>query len=313
MSIRALPGGDLPRAVRRPPRFHESPQEAARRIGLGIAYALRAKRIAGVPALLGFTAKRLLTGDRRLPQASEALDLPDGLCGLVSDLDPSTLVEAYGRGVYPFAHLGPLKWWSPRERMVLFFPELHIAKRLRRQIRNDGHSVTFDAAFETVVHACAKPRTGKVPLTWITPRIMAAYAELFQAGNAHSFEVWDKAGDLVGGGFGMAYGAMFTTESQFSWAPNTSKIGFTVLNWHLAHWGFVLNDGKQFTPTIDGMGFRAIPREEFVSLCLRHGRGPAGPGTWSVEADLATISTWRPEQTAAVADPREQAAAKRSA
>lgn len=313
MSIRALPGADLPRAAHRPPRFQETPQEAARRIGLGIAYALRAKRIAGVPALLGFTARRLLTGDRRLPQASEALDLPDGLCGLVSDLDTPTLIEAYARGVYPFAHLGPLKWWSPRERMVLFFPEFHIAKRLRRQIRNDGVTVTFDTAFETVVQACAKPRTGKVPLTWITPRIMAAYADAFEAGDAHSFEVWDKAGDLVGGGFGLAYGALFTTESQFSWAPNTSKIGFTVLNWHLARWGFVLNDGKQFTPTIDGMGFRAIPRAEFVALCDRHGRGPGRAGRWSVEADLATVSTWRPEEMSSAGAGPAESAVRRSA
>src|SRR3954462_15768340 len=73
---------------------------------------------------------------------------------------------------------------------------------------------------------------------------MAAYAEAFDAGHAHSFEVWNADGDLVGGGYGLAFGRMFSTESQFSFEPNTSKIGFTVLNWHLAHWGFVLNDGQ---------------------------------------------------------------------
>lgn len=127
---------------------------------------------------------------------------------------------------------------------------------------------------------------------------MAAYAEAFEAGDAHSFEVWSPSGDLVGGGFGVAYGRLFTTESQFSWAPNTSKIGFTVLNWHLARWGFVLNDGKQFTPTIDGMGFRPIPRAEFVALCDRHGRTPIRPGRWTPEADLATISAWKPADEA---------------
>ena len=52
-----------------------------------------------------------------------------------------------------------------------------------------------------------------------------------------SFEVWNERGDLVGGGYGVAVGGAFVTESQFSREPNTSKIGFTVLNWHLAHWG----------------------------------------------------------------------------
>ena len=168
--------------------------------------------------------------------------------------------------------------------------------------------MTFDTAFDDVIQACARPRSGKVPLTWITPRIMTAYAAAFASGDAHSFEVWDRTGELVGGGFGLAYGAMFTTESQFSWAPNTSKIGFAVLNWHLAHWGFVLNDGKQFTPTIDGMGFREIPRDDFVALCDRHGRSPAKSGRWAVEADLATVSTWRPEELNSAAEGQAQRA-----
>lgn len=283
---------DLPQDAR---AFRERPDETLRRWALGVAYALQPNRIRTVPPLLAFTAGRLLIGDRRLPAAPDARDACDGLCGLVGDLAPATLLEAYGRGLYPFCHIGPLKWWAPRERMVLFFPELHIAKRLRRQIRNGGYRVTFDRAFTDVIRACAKPRTGKAPLTWINPRIMAAYAEAFDAGHAHSFEVWNADGDLVGGGYGLAFGRMFSTESQFSFEPNTSKIGFTALNWHLAHWGFVLNDGKHFTPTIDGMGFRAISREAFTHLCQDHGRTPHRTGRWSAEADLATVSAWKPE------------------
>ena len=277
--------------------FRETWEETARRWTLGTAYALRPKRIRGVVPLLAFTAGKLATGNRTMPYASEALDQPDGLCGLVSDLEPSTLVEGYARGLFPFCHIGPMKWWAPRERMVLYFPELHIAKRLRRQIRNDGYRVTFDSDFEGVIRACAKPRSGKVPLTWITPRVMQAYMAAFAAGHAHSFEVWNEAGELVGGGFGLAFGRMFATESQFSRVPNTSKIGFTVLNWHLARWGFALNDGKFFTPTIDGMGFRAIPREAFTAMCASKGRVPGRVGRWSVETDLATVSNWKPGES----------------
>ena len=80
------------------------------------------------------------------------------------------------------------------------------------------------------------------------------------AGHAHSFEVWNEKGELAGGGYGVAVGNSFVTESQFSAEPNTSKIGFTVLNWHLAQWGFAFNDGKMLTPTTQDMGFREIPR-----------------------------------------------------
>ena len=93
------------------------------------------------------------------------------------------------------------------------------------------------------------------------------------------FEVWNERGELAGGGYGVAIGASFVTESQFSREPNTSKIGFTVLNWHLAHWGFAFNDGKLMTPTCRDMGFREIPRGEFLSRLAQAERRPgtAGP------------------------------------
>jgi leucyl/phenylalanyl-tRNA--protein transferase len=277
------------------PNFAETRAQTLRRWTLGVAYALRPNRVRSAPPLVALTARWLAAGRRPLPSAADAHDGCNGLCGLVHDLSPGTLLEAYARGLYPFCHLGPLKWWAPAERTVLFFPELHIAKRLRRQIRNGGYRVTFDEAFPQVVRACAGPRTGKVPLTWITPRIMAAYTAAHVAGHAHSFEVWNPAGELVGGGYGLSFGRIFATESQFSTEPNTSKIAFTVLNWHLARWGYVLNDGKHFTPTIDGMGFRPIDRAEFTALCEIHGRPPHRVGRWSADADLATVSTWQPE------------------
>lgn len=101
---------------------------------------------------------------------------------------------------------------------------------------------------------------------------MHAYAELFDAGYAHSFEVWNERGELAGGGYGVAIGRVFITESQVSREPNTSKMGFAALNWHLAHWGFAFNDGKLMTPTCHDMGFSEIPRDEY--LRPRTGRAP---------------------------------------
>jgi leucyl/phenylalanyl-tRNA--protein transferase len=143
-----------------------------------------------------------------------------------------------------------------------------------------------------VIKACAAKREGHYRITWITPRIMRAYAKLFDAGYVHSFEVWNGEGKLVGGGYGVAVGRVFTTESQFSLEPNTSKIGFSVLNWHLARWGFLVNDGKGATPTILDMGFRPIPRADFLRL-LEEDAGQGGKGgTWSVEAGPDVVAGW---------------------
>jgi leucyl/phenylalanyl-tRNA---protein transferase len=210
----------------------------------------------------------------------------------VHDLSVPTLIEAYKRGLFTFAHFGPLKWVSPPERCVLFFDEIHIASRLRRQIRQARYTVTLDRDFEGVIKACAGRREGKWHVTWITPRIMNAYADMHDAGYAHSFEVWNEAGAMVGGGYGVAIGRAFFTESQFSGESNTSKIGYTVLNWHLAKWGYRLNDGKWPTPTILNMGFRTISRAEFLAQLAPITRAAGKSGRWDVETDLNTVAAW---------------------
>jgi leucyl/phenylalanyl-tRNA--protein transferase len=275
--------------------FRESPSGKLERWALGVAFTLQPDRIAGVPGIARVWLADRFDTSRGLPDPERALASPRGLAGIVHDFSSATILEACRRTLFPFAHIGPLKWWSPAERCVLYFDEFHIAKRLRRQMRQQRYRVTFDRDFDGVIKACAGRRDGKWHLTWITPRIMHAYARLFDEGHAHSFEVWDESGRLVGGGYGLAVGSVFMTESQFSLEPNTSKIGFTVLNWHLARWGFAINDGKDPTPTIDGMGFRPVPRaalrERFADAA------PLPPGRWSAEADLATVAAWTPGGT----------------
>jgi leucyl/phenylalanyl-tRNA--protein transferase len=122
---------------------------------------------------------------------------------------------------------------------------------------------------------------------------MRAYASLFDAGYVHSFEVWNEDGKLVGGGYGLALGKIFFTESQFSHEPNTSKLGFSVLNWHLARWGYVLNDGKWATPTILDMGFRSIPRREFLGILTADAGQGGKAGRWSVEASPDVVAGWQ--------------------
>ncbi len=289
-----LPVAASGRATRRAALFRESLPDMAERLALGFAWALSPKRIRGVPNLLRLCFDEFLAPDYALPDPQSAANEPPGLAGVVHDLRMPTLLAGYRRGLYPFAHVGPLKWWSPPNRSVLFFNEVHIAKRLRRQMRHDKYKVTFDQAFDDVIVACAGHRQDRWHLTWITPRIMRAYAELFDAGYAHSFEVWNERGELAGGGYGVGVGSAFVTESQFSREANTSKIGFMVLNWHLAQWGFAFNDGKLMTPTCHDMGFREISRNDYLQLLAQATRRPDKIGRWQAEADAVTIADWQP-------------------
>jgi leucyl/phenylalanyl-tRNA--protein transferase len=160
-------------------------------------------------------------------------------------------------------------------------------------MRKQNYTVTFDRDFEAVITACSQRRPGRWHLTWITPTIMKLYAEAFDAGHVHSFEVWNQAKQLVGGGYGVSVGGAFTTESQFSRERNTSKIGFTVLNWHLSKWGYAFNDGKLMTPTLQDMNFRDVPRRDYLSRLRAATHAPGKSGRWTLEADLNQIADWQ--------------------
>jgi len=281
---------------RRAALFRERPSERLQRWVFGTAWAIMPKRIAGLPGVAKLYLAELMAGNYAMPDPNAALDQPPGLAGFVHDLSLPTLIAAYRRGLYPLAHIAPLKWWSPPKRSVLFFTDAHISNNLRRLMRQNRYTVTFDRDFEGVIAACAGHRRRPWHLTWITPRIMRAYAEAFDAGHVHSFEVWNQAGELVAGGYGFGTGAGFSSESQFAREPNASKIGMTVLNWHLAKWGYRFNDGKLIGPLWHSLGFREIPRQEFLAHLAEALRIPAKGGRWDVETDIATVSYWQPNK-----------------
>ena len=281
-------------ADRRAALFRESLADTVERWALGLAWATMPARIGGLPNLARLCVREMLAPDFALPDPERAYDQPPGLAGIVHDFTLPTLLAGYRRGLYPFAHVGPLKWWSPPRRSLLFFNEFHMSNNLRRLMRQGRYSVSFDRDFEAVIAACAGRRQGRWHLTWITPRIMRVYAEAYDAGLAHSFEVWNKDGRLVAGGYGLTTGAAFCFESQFTYEANASKIGMAALNWHLAHWGFRFNDGKLIGPLWKSVGFREFPRREFLARLAEAAKEPGKSGRWQVESDLAAVADWQP-------------------
>jgi leucyl/phenylalanyl-tRNA--protein transferase len=268
---------------------HESRGATLRRWILGLLWSLKPPRLYGVPATLALLAKHyagLGLQPGALPDPDQALTYPDGLAGICTDLNVPTLVAAYAKGLFPFAHVGPQKWWAPRERMVLLSDHIHISKTVRRLLRLKQFEVTFDTAFGAVIRACAEPRSGRPGLTWIRPDIIAAYEALHDAGYAHSVEVWDRTGNLVGGLYGVAVGKAFVTESMFARQADASKIGLITLSAHLQKWGFVLNDAKRDSGHLRSLGFALMPRSEFTTLMARACSEPGRPGTWTVDTSI---------------------------
>lgn len=284
--------------------FRESWSAWAQRWVLGTAYAVMPARLADFPYIVLATLADAARGGTRVPDPERVWTRPDTFGGVCRDVSPDTIVAAAHAGFFPWCHCGPLKWWSRQNRMALKFADHHISKRLRRDMKKAPYRVTFDQAFERVIVACAGHRSyNKHSLTWITPQIMRLYTELFDRGEAHSFEVWDEENNLVGGGYGLSYGRVFATESQFSLARDTSKMGFAVLNYHLAKWGYVLNDGKDYTPTIEAMGFKPIPRAEFDAIVKESCTQAPEAGAWTVSATIAEVADWDPGRPAGAEAP----------
>ncbi|XSG81805.1 MAG: leucyl/phenylalanyl-tRNA--protein transferase [Methyloligella sp. ZOD6] len=279
---------DLPVRPHRAIRFRESWPDRLRRWGLGLAYAVKPQRIGLLPRIAMMSIRQLFVSDsdwNKLPAHPHYYSWR-GLVGISDDLSVDALMTNYKRGFFPFCHMGPMKWWCPEVRAVIDPADTHVSKNLRRLLRQGKFHVTMDRNFTEVIEACAAPRDGKVPLTWITPQIMQAYTDAYYAGHAHSVEVWDEDGNLVGGLYGLAVGKVFFGESQFSRVNHASKVALVALHRHLAQWGFRLRDAKWMTPHLKSFGFHAMPREEFLEVLRVEANRPSVPGKWQAEPAL---------------------------
>lgn len=271
--------------------FRETPRQTLTRWILGTVYALHPKRIGHFPALAWHAATDVLRGGTPVPSTATLRDAPDGFAGICAGISTKRIIAAGRQGFFPWCHVGPLKWWSPSQRMVLHFAEQHVGKRFRPVLRKTPWRVTFDTAFDQVIKACAEPRTNRAhALTWVTPQIMQLYSRLHDEGHAHSVEVWDEQNNLIGGVYGVAIGNVFVTESLFFRESNASKIALHVLNHHLAKWGFVVNDNKAWSGAMESMGYRLIPRAEYETVLAAHAQHDRQKGKWALEDTPAAIA-----------------------
>src|SRR5271166_1476678 len=92
---------------------------------------------------------------------------PEGLLALGGDLGAERLLAAYRQGIFPWYEPGgPILWWSPDPRLVLFPDELRISKRLQRTIAQGRFDTRYNTAFAQVITACAEVSRAHEEGTW---------------------------------------------------------------------------------------------------------------------------------------------------
>jgi leucyl/phenylalanyl-tRNA--protein transferase len=179
-------------------------------------------------------------------------------------LTAELLLKIYASGIFPMADDAndpTLFWVDPEERGILPLDTFYVSRRLQRTLSHTPFDMRLDTAFDEVVAACAAPRLDR-PTTWINSEILRLVSELHRMGHAHSVECW-RAGELVGGLYGIALGGAFFGESMFSRATDASKIALCHLVARLRHGGYTLLDTQFVTEHLERFGVVEIPRADY--------------------------------------------------
>lgn len=185
----------------------------------------------------------------------------------MQNLDVSGILDLYRQGKFPMADAPGSPYLSiiePEFRGIIPLNGLHISRSLAKFIKKTDLTVSVDTAFDHVVSACAKTRPREGGGTWISAALKDIYSVFFAHGHAHSVEVWEDGGTLVGGLFGVCIGGAFFGESMFSRTANASKLALVHLVAQLNTAGYRLLDTQYMTDHLESLGGIEISQQAYL-------------------------------------------------
>lgn len=176
------------------------------------------------------------------------------------NLDMETLIGAYKKGIFPwFMSSEPILWWSPDPRAVIYPESIRVQKSIKKFLFD--YNVKFDNDFKGLITLCKEYRQNLEP-TWISADIINAYNELYEAGYAHSVEVYEN-NVLIGGLYGLIFGKIFCGESMVSLKKNASKVALITLCRVLKEYDFLI-DAQVMNKHLEFMGAINLDRDTFL-------------------------------------------------
>jgi leucyl/phenylalanyl-tRNA--protein transferase len=206
-----------------------------------------------------------------------------GLIAVGGTLSEHVLLEAYGKGIFPWFVGPPVMWFCPDPRLVLYPEQFHLSRRLARTLRQGRFRVELDRDFEQVIVRCATVPRKHEDGTWIDGHFLAAYTHLHRKHITHCVSVYQD-GELCGGLYGLTLGRAFFGESMFALRPDASKVAF----YHLVKWlrgrGFHFIDCQVRTEHLVSLGAVEIPRERFLGELREALKAPSHHYPWRVDS-----------------------------
>lgn len=186
----------------------------------------------------------------------------DDIVAVGADLETDTLLYAYAHGMFPmYINKKNLAWWSPVDRGVIPLDGLRVTRSVRQSAKK--FTCTVNHAFLDVMRLCATSHTEG---NWINSDFIDAYTELHHEGHAHSVEVWNTTGELVGGLYGVRINKFFAGESMFHTENDASKVALMHLVQLMNLDGMELLDTQWRTDHLQSLGCIAIPRKKYLQL-----------------------------------------------
>jgi leucyl/phenylalanyl-tRNA---protein transferase len=191
----------------------------------------------------------------------------EGLLAISLDFSVSRLLQAYKLGIFPWFEdeEGFVFWFCVQPRCVLFPNNLVISKSMRQIISKNIFTFKYNTDFEKIILHCSNMQRGLENSTWISPRFIKTYTEMFEQGYAFCGETYLE-GNLVGGLYGVRIGNVFYGESMFSLVSNASKFALIKSVEILVQQGVVFIDCQQETEHLVSMGASCVALSQFKKL-----------------------------------------------
>ena len=269
--------GRLQRRAARKSRLAEKPARALARHARALTRWLAPAHVAGLARALALFAREKLAGETGRDPVAAATS--EGFCGRVASLAPDDLIDVYGRGMAPRSLLGLPMLWSPSFHAVLRpsdFP------RGLNDRRSEAYGVTLDEAFDPLLVLCAQ-QGDRDP--GATAAMDLALGDLYDAGYAHSLEVWDRGGKMIAGVIGVAAGGIFVVERTYAESDDAFLRGVNNLAMQLQRWSFAMIDFGAPSALSGRLCCAHMSCEAFCALAVSH-VGGGRHGRWRMAPDL---------------------------
>ncbi len=200
------------------------------------------------------------------------------------DLTPEGLLNGYANGRFPMADpfTDKISWYAPERRGVIELGKLRVSRSLRKAVEGGRFTLTIDADFPAVIHACSRLH-GR---TWISDEIRVSYNRLHSLDCAHSIEVWADE-RLVGGLYGVSMNGAFFGESMFHLETDASKVALVHLVRHMKERNMLLLDTQYLTPHLASLGGEEVSDVDYMH---RLREALEAPVTFTEETPLLKFS-----------------------